>query len=261
MRRLGPVVLVFVTADVLIGIFAWLAPAAWWVFLGAVAAEATYWVTCVRVVRQGRAGNIERWGRFLRTAGPGVYPLVPFADRMRPLIDMREQHLTILADVVTRDDVDVRTDVAVFFQVFDPERAAYAVRDYHRMLEKLAVTGLREEVAELTLQEFLTSRRAVNRVVRGEVVGTAVTWGIRVTRVEITVIEIPPAIKGAMDDREAAILRANGEAAAIQEVATAVGEPGNARAKLLFEFIRGLAGAHWVQDGSDHSHAGQRPVR
>jgi regulator of protease activity HflC (stomatin/prohibitin superfamily) len=172
----------------------------------------------IRIVPQARAAVVERFGRYVRTLGPGLAVLVPFVDRMRPLIDLREQVVSFPPQpVITSDNLTVAIDSVIYFQVTDPRAATYEIQNYILAVEQLTITTLRNVVGALNLEQALTSRDSINsqlRIVLDEATGP---WGIRVARVEIKAIEPPPSIRDAMEQqlradraKRAAILTAEG---------------------------------------------------
>ena len=175
-------------------------------------------VRSVRIVPQARAAVVERLGRYIRTQGPGVAILVPFMDRMRPLIDMREQVVSFPPQpVITSDNLTVGIDSVIYFQVTDPRAATYEIQNYIQAVEQLTITTLRNVVGALNLEQTLTSRDGINTQLRGVLDEATGPWGIRVARVEIKAIEPPPSIRDAMEkqmradrDKRAIILTAEG---------------------------------------------------
>ncbi len=172
----------------------------------------------IRIVPQATAGVVERLGRYHKTLTPGLNLLVPFIDRLRPLIDMREQVVSFPPQpVITEDNLVVSIDTVVYFQVTDARAATYEIRNYLGAVEQLTTTTLRNVVGGLNLEEALTSRDNINnqlRVVLDEATGK---WGIRVGRVELKAIDPPVSIQDSMEkqmraerDRRAAILTAEG---------------------------------------------------
>jgi regulator of protease activity HflC (stomatin/prohibitin superfamily) len=172
----------------------------------------------IRIVPQARAGVVERLGRYLRTLEPGLALVIPYVDRVRPLIDLREQVVSFPPQpVITEDNLVVSIDTVIYFQVTDPKAASYEIADYISAIEQLTVTTLRNVIGGLTLEQTLTSRDQINtelRVVLDEATGK---WGIRMNRVELKGIDPPPTIQDAMEkqmraerDRRAAILTAEG---------------------------------------------------
>jgi regulator of protease activity HflC (stomatin/prohibitin superfamily) len=173
----------------------------------------------VRIIPQARAAVVDRLGRYTRTQGPGVAVLVPFVDRMRPLIDMREQVVSFPPQpVITSDNLTVGIDSVIYFQVTDPRAATYEIQNYIQAVEQLTITTLRNVVGALNLEQTLTSRDNINSQLRGVLDEATGPWGIRVARVEIKAIEPPGSIKDAMEkqmradrDKRAIILSAEGQ--------------------------------------------------
>jgi regulator of protease activity HflC (stomatin/prohibitin superfamily) len=173
----------------------------------------------VRIVPQARSAVVERLGRYTRTQGPGVAILLPFVDRMRPLIDMREQVVSFPPQpVITSDNLTVSIDSVIYFQVTDPRAASYEIQNYIQAVEQLTITTLRNVVGSLNLEQTLTSRDGINTQLRGVLDEATGPWGIRVSRVEIKAIEPPPSIRDAMEkqmradrDKRAIILTAEGQ--------------------------------------------------
>jgi regulator of protease activity HflC (stomatin/prohibitin superfamily) len=172
----------------------------------------------IRIVPQARAGVIERLGRYQRTLDPGLAIVVPFIDRLRPLIDLREQVVSFQPQpVITEDNVVIHIDTVLYFTITEAKAVSYEVANPLQAIEQLTVTTLRNVVGGMTLEETLTSRENINtqlRVVLDEATGK---WGIRVNRVEIKSIDPPGSIQEAMEkqmraerDRRAAILTAEG---------------------------------------------------
>jgi regulator of protease activity HflC (stomatin/prohibitin superfamily) len=184
----------------------------------------------VRIIPQARAGVVERLGRYQRTLQPGLAMVMPFVDRVRPLIDLREQVVTFPPQpVITEDNVSVQIDTVLYFTITDAKAASYEVANPLQAIEQLTVTTLRNIVGSMTLEETLTSRDSVNdklRVVLDERTGK---WGIRINGVEIKSIDPPGSIQEAMEkqmraerDRRAAIL--NAEGVKQSQILTAEGE-------------------------------------
>jgi len=172
----------------------------------------------VRIIPQARAGVVERLGRYNRTLTPGLAIVVPFVDRVKPLIDLREQVVTFPPQpVITQDNVSVGIDTVLYFTVTDPKAASYEIANPLQAIEQLTVTTLRNIIGSITLEETLTSRDQVNdrlRIVLDERTGR---WGIRINGVELKSIDPPTTIQEAMEkqmraerDRRATILTAEG---------------------------------------------------
>lgn len=173
----------------------------------------------VRIIPQSTAGVVERFGRYHRTVSAGPNVVVPFVDRMRPLIDLREQIVSFPPQpVITKDNLVVSIDTVIYFQVTDPKAATYEVANFITAIEQLTTTTLRNVIGGMDLERTLTSREEINRELRGVLDDATGRWGIRVNRVEIKAIDPPPSIQDAMEkqmraDREkrASILAAEGE--------------------------------------------------
>ena len=176
-------------------------------------------VRSVRIVPQARAAVIERLGRYIRTATPGLTILVPFVDRMRPMIDLREQVVSFPPQpVITSDNLTVGVDSVIYFQVTEPRAATYEIANYIQAVEQLTITTLRNVIGSLNLEQALTSRDEINGKLRGVLDEATGPWGIRVARVEIKAIDPPPSIQDAMEqqmradrNKRALILTAEGQ--------------------------------------------------
>jgi regulator of protease activity HflC (stomatin/prohibitin superfamily) len=172
----------------------------------------------IRIVPQANAGIIERLGRFHRTLTPGLAIVVPFIDRLRPLIDLREQVVSFKPQpVITEDNLVVSIDSVIYFQVTDPKAATYEIANYIQAIEQLTITTLRNVIGGMALEKTLTSRDDINNQLRGVLDEATGKWGIRVNRVELKAIDPPTSIQETMEkqmraDREkrAAILTAEG---------------------------------------------------
>jgi len=175
-------------------------------------------VRSVRIVPQARARNVERFGRYRKTLEPGMNFIIPFVDRVRPLIDLREQVVSFTgAPVITEDNLGVLIDTVLFFQVTDPKAADYEIVNYIQAIEQLTATMLRSVIGSMDLEQTLTSRDKINTLLRGVLDEASGKWGIRVTRVEIKAIDPPKSVKDAMEkqmraerEKRAAVLMAEG---------------------------------------------------
>ncbi len=173
----------------------------------------------VRIVPQARAGIVERFGKYKETLPAGLNTVVPFIDKVRYLIDLREQVVSFPPQpVITEDNLVVSIDTVIYFQVTDPIAATYEIADYIQAVEQLTTTTLRNIVGGMDLEETLTSRDSINSGLRGVLDEATGKWGIRVNRVELKGIDPPPSIKDSMEkqmraDREkrATILSAEGQ--------------------------------------------------
>src|SRR4051794_17407133 len=174
--------------------------------------------TAVRIVPQAKAGIVERLGRYQRTLPPGLALVVPFMDRVKPLIDLREQVVSFPPQpVITEDNLVVGIDTVIYFTVTDPKSITYEVANPLQAIEQLTVTTLRNVIGGMTLEETLTSRDSVNSKLRAVLDEATGRWGIRVNRVELKSVEPPRTVQEAMEkqmraerDRRAAILTAEG---------------------------------------------------
>ena len=172
----------------------------------------------VRIIPQARAGVVERLGRYSRTLTPGLAIVVPFVDRIRDMIDLREQVVSFPPQpVITEDNLVVSIDTVIYFQVTEPKAATYEIANYIQAIEQLTVTTLRNVIGGLALERTLTSRDEINAELRGVLDEATGKWGIRVNRVELKAIDPPPSIKDSMEkqmradrDKRAAILTAEG---------------------------------------------------
>lgn len=172
----------------------------------------------IRIVPQARAGVVERLGRYSRTLQPGLTIVVPFIDRIREMIDLREQVVSFDPQpVITEDNLVVSIDSVIYFQVTEPKSATYEIANYISAIEQLTVTTLRNVIGGMTLEKTLTSRDDINAQLRGVLDEATGKWGIRVNRVELKAIDPPPSIQEAMEkqmraerDKRAAILTAEG---------------------------------------------------
>ncbi|RMI30359.1 SPFH domain-containing protein [Nocardia stercoris] len=173
----------------------------------------------IALVPQAEAAVIERLGRYSRTVSGQLTLLVPFADRVRARVDLRERVVSFPPQpVITQDNLTVQIDSVVYFQVTTPQAAVYEISNYIAAVEQLTITTLRNVVGGMTLEETLTSRDQINSQLRGVLDEATGRWGLRVSRVELKAIDPPPSIQESMEkqmkaDREkrAMILTAEGQ--------------------------------------------------
>ena len=176
-------------------------------------------VRAVQIIPQATAAVVERLGRFKAVEEPGLVFLVPFVDKIRARIDLREQVRSFPPQpVITKDNLTVNIDTVVYYQVTNPKAAVYEIADYINGVEQTTTTTLRNVVGGLSLEETLTARDEINSQLRGELDKVTGGWGIRIARVEIKAIEPPASIQESMErqmkaDREkrAMILTAEGQ--------------------------------------------------
>src|SRR5512142_3281354 len=187
-------------------------------------------VRTVRIVPQARAGIVERLGRYSRTLNAGLTLLVPFVDRLKPLIDLREQVVSFPPQpVITEDNLVVNIDTVIYFQVTDPKAATYEIANYIQAIEQLTVTTLRNVIGGIALEKTLTSRDHINTQLRGVLDDATGKWGIRVNRVELKAIDPPASIQESMEkqmraDREKRATVLNAEGVKQSAILTAEGE-------------------------------------
>jgi regulator of protease activity HflC (stomatin/prohibitin superfamily) len=182
------------------------------------------------LIPPARARNVERLGQYHKTLEPGLHLVIPMIDRVKDLIDLREQVVSFTGQrVITEDNVVVSIDTVLFFQVTDPRAADYEIVNYIQAIEQLAATMLRSVIGSMDLEQTLTSRDKINTLLRGVLDDASGKWGIRVTRVEIRSIDPPQSIKDAMEkqlkaDREKRAAILNAEGMQQSQVLTAEGE-------------------------------------
>jgi regulator of protease activity HflC (stomatin/prohibitin superfamily) len=211
----------------------------------------------VRIVPQARAGIVERFGKYKQTLPAGLNVVVPFIDRVRYLIDLREQVVSFPpSSVITEDNLTVEIDTVIYFQVIDPVAATYEIANYIQAVEQITMTTLRNIVGGMDLEQTLTSRERINSGLRGVLDEATDKWGIRVGRVEIKSIDPPPSIKDTMEkqmradrdkraailtaegQRQSAILKAQGEGQAIQTVFQAIHDGQPDQALLAYQYLQ-----------------------
>lgn len=175
--------------------------------------------SCIRIVPQAQAMVVERLGAYLDTWGVGIHFKVPFIDRVAKRVLLKEQVVDFPPQpVITKDNVTMKIDTVVFFQITDPKLYAYGVENPIMAIENLTATTLRNIIGDLELDETLTSRETINTKMRAALDVATDPWGIKVNRVELKNIIPPAAIQDAMEkqmkaerERREAILRAEGE--------------------------------------------------
>ncbi|WP_406088551.1 SPFH domain-containing protein [Kitasatospora purpeofusca] len=175
-------------------------------------------IKTIQVIPQASAAIVERFGRYTRTLNAGLNIVVPFIDRVRNRIDLREQVVPFPPQpVITQDNLVVNIDTVIYYQVTDARAATYEVASYIQAIEQLTVTTLRNIIGSMDLESTLTSREVINAGLRGVLDEATGKWGIRVNRVELKAIEPPTSIQDSMEkqmraerDKRATILTAEG---------------------------------------------------
>ena len=176
-------------------------------------------ISCIKIVPQANAFILERLGAYRATWGTGVHFKVPFIERVAMRVNLKEQVVDFPPQpVITKDNVTMRIDTVVFFQITDPKLYAYGVENPIMAIENLTATTLRNVIGEMELDETLTSREVINTKMRAALDMATDPWGIKVNRVELKNIMPPTAIQDAMEkqmkaerERREAILIAEGE--------------------------------------------------
>ena len=176
-------------------------------------------LSCIKIVPQAQAVVVERLGAYLDTWSVGVHFKMPFVDRVAKRIILKEQVVDFPPQpVITKDNVTMKIDTVVFFQITDPKLFAYGVENPIMAIENLTATTLRNIIGDLELDQTLTSRETINTKMRAALDVATDPWGIKVNRVELKNIIPPAAIQDAMEkqmkaerERREAILRAEGE--------------------------------------------------
>ena len=176
-------------------------------------------VSCIRIVPQAQAMVVERLGAYLETWNVGIHFKVPFIDRVAKRVLLKEQVVDFAPQpVITKDNVTMKIDTVVFFQITDPKLYAYGVENPIMAIENLTATTLRNIIGDLELDQTLTSRETINTKMRAALDVATDPWGIKVNRVELKNIIPPAAIQDAMvkqmkaeRERRKAILKAEGE--------------------------------------------------
>ncbi len=159
-------------------------------------------VKAVRIVPQARAGVVERFGKYRATLPAGLNVVTPYVDRVRYMIDLREQVVSFPPQpVITEDNLVVSIDTVIYFQVTNPVDATYEIANYIQAIEQLTMTTLRNITGGMDLEQALTSRDEINNALRGVLDEATGKWGIRVNRVELKGIDPPPSIKDSMRSR------------------------------------------------------------
>jgi regulator of protease activity HflC (stomatin/prohibitin superfamily) len=218
----------------------------------------------VRIVPQARARNVERLGRYRKTLEPGMNFVIPMIDRVKPMIDLREQVVSFAgAPVITEDNLVVLIDTVLFFQVTDPRAADYEIVNYIQAIEQITATMLRSVIGSMDLEQTLTSRDKINALLRGVLDDASGKWvkdamekqmraerekraavltaeGVRQSKILTAEGEKQSAILTAEGVRQAKILTAQGEAQAISTVFQAVHDNDPDPKLLAYQYLQTL---------------------
>ena len=176
-------------------------------------------LSCIKIVQQAQALVVERLGAYQATWGVGLHFKIPIIERVARKVDLKEQVVDFAPQpVITKDNVTMRIDTVVFYQITDPKLFCYGVANPIMAIENLTATTLRNIIGDLELDQTLTSRETINTKMRASLDVATDPWGIKVNRVELKNIIPPAAIQDAMEkqmkaerERREAILRAEGE--------------------------------------------------
>jgi len=171
------------------------------------------------IVKQGHCALITRLGSYSQTLKPGLHVIIPFVDTVDRTVDLREQVLPLASQsVITKDNVNIRVDAVVYYQIINPYAAIYEINNLIFALEQLSLTSLRNIVGEMALDDTLTSRDLINTKLQQVIDSAASKWGVKTNRLELKDIDPPPEIQRAMNvqmeaerNRRAAILEAEGK--------------------------------------------------
>lgn len=223
----------------LIGLLAFLVPAL--IVLSSIGGAA------IKIVQEYERGVIFRLGRLVGARGPGLFFIIPFADRMVK-VDLRVVTLDVPAqEVITRDNVTVRVNAVLYFRVFDPEKAVVAVTDYVRATHQISQTTLRSVLGQSELDELLSQREDINMRLQQIIDEQTEPWGIKVGIVEVKDLELPQSMQRAMArqaeaerEKRAKIIHASGEFEASKALAQAARIIGSEPATLQLRYLQTL---------------------
>ena len=173
----------------------------------------------IKIVREAEVYIIERLGKFHKVADAGLTIIKPFIDKVRSVVSLKEQTMDIPPQgVITQDNVTIRIDTVVFYQITDPAKAVYEIQSLKKGIEYLAITTIRDIVGKISLDSTFSSRDLINNKLRQLLDEATYKWGCKVNRVEIQDINPPEDIRDAMEkqmnaerNKRAAILQAEGE--------------------------------------------------
>ncbi len=176
-------------------------------------------VKSIKVVKQSEVYIIERLGKFHKVADAGLTVIIPFLDKVRSVVSLKQQTFDITPqEVITKDNVTITIDTVVFYKITDPAKAVYEIQSLKKGIEYLAITTIRDIVGKLMLDETFSSRDSINDLLRETLDEATDQWGCKIDRVEIKDITPPADIRDAMEkemnaerSKRALILQAEGE--------------------------------------------------
>ena len=176
-------------------------------------------ITSIKVVRQSEVRIIERLGKYNKTAEAGLNFILPFADKVRAIVSLKQQTMDVTPQsVITKDNVTITIDTVVFYRILEPAKAVYEIQSLKKGIEYLSITTIRDIVGKMDLDSTFTSRDAINDKLRAILDEATDRWGCKIDRVEIQNITPPPDIRDAMEkqmnaerNKRASILQAEGE--------------------------------------------------
>ncbi len=201
----------------------------------------------VKIVQEYERGVIFRLGRLVGARGPGLFFLIPFAERMQKM-DLRIiTHEVPAQEAITRDNVTVKVNAVVYFRVVDPEQAVVKAVDYLRATSLVAQTTLRSILGQSDLDHLLSQRDQINQSLQVVIDGQTGAWGVKVTSVEVRDLELPETMQRAMArqaeaerEKRAKVIHAEGEFSASQQLAAAAEVIGSQPATLQLRYLQTL---------------------
>jgi regulator of protease activity HflC (stomatin/prohibitin superfamily) len=214
-------------------------------FFGIVAAIIAmfgYTISSAKLVSEGNQVLVERLGRYQKTLNPGLNFIVPGLDKIVLEASTREQVLDVPPQqVITQDNVSLKVDAVVFWQIVDLRSAFYSVEDIEESIETLVLTTLRSEIGQLPLDMTYSSRDAINRTLVKKLDDATESWGVKITRVEIkdlsptkTILESLELERAAQSRKKATIAEAEGVATSLQKIAEILRSQPNSQKALEF---------------------------
>jgi regulator of protease activity HflC (stomatin/prohibitin superfamily) len=222
-----------------------------------------YTVGSVRIINQGDEALVERLGRYLRKLEPGLNFIVPLLDRMVCVETVRERMLDFEPqEAITQDNVSLKVDAVVYWRILELQHTYYTIENIEDALEALVITTLRSEIGQMQLEQTYSSRKEINRNLLQQLDEATATWGVKVTRVEVQNIELPPtlieslereraaqsekraAISAAEGKKQAAIEEAQGTVAAIHQIRSVLGDKADAKTILQYLVTRSYVDAN-----------------